>query len=212
MHLLLCAATSAEINPTIEVVKQTGLQKVEVLITGVGLMAATYALTKYLCSHKPGLVIQAGVSGSFDPGLNIGNVVAVEKDAVGDEGVWEEGRFKNLSQLGFINTGTDNEGWLMNPHSVLKEIQLPRVAAVTVNTITTDKKIIAHYQNIGTAVESMEGAALHFVCGQLQVPFLQLRAISNFVGERDKKAWNLPLAIANLNVTLQQIFNQYVHA
>jgi futalosine hydrolase len=31
----------------------------------------------------------------------------------------------------------------------------------------------------------MEGAALHFVCLQEDISFIQLRAISNFVGERD---------------------------
>lgn len=212
MHLLLCAATAAEISPTMEVLEQTGRQKVETLITGVGLMAATYALTRYLCNQQPALVIQAGVGGSFTPDLRPGDVIIIEKDAVGDEGVWEEGSFKNLVQLGFGNTAAANEeGWLLNHNLGLKNTTLPKVAAVSVNSITTDEKTIKHYQNIGAAVESMEGAALHFVCGQLQIPFLQLRAVSNFVGERNKKAWNLPLAITNLNKELQQLINQYAH-
>ena len=32
----------------------------------------------------------------------------------------------------------------------------------------------------------MEGAALHYACIMEHIPFIQLRAVSNFVGERDK--------------------------
>ena len=45
----------------------------------------------------------------------------------------------------------------------------------------------------------MEGAAFHFVCLQQNIPFLQLRSISNKVGERNKTKWNLIEAIVNLN-------------
>jgi futalosine hydrolase len=45
----------------------------------------------------------------------------------------------------------------------------------------------------------MEGAAFHYVCLTEKVPFLQLRAVSNYVGERNKKNWNIKLAIENLN-------------
>jgi futalosine hydrolase len=48
----------------------------------------------------------------------------------------------------------------------------------------------------------MEGAAVHYVGLMENVPFLQLRSISNLVGERDKKKWKLPLSIKNLNQTL----------
>ena len=40
-------------------------------------------------------------------------------------------------------------------------------------------------------IESMEGAALHYVCLMEKIPFLQIRSISNYIGERDKKKWNM---------------------
>jgi futalosine hydrolase len=48
----------------------------------------------------------------------------------------------------------------------------------------------------------MEGAALHYVCLQSGVPFLQLRSVSNTVGVRDKTKWDIKLAITRLNETL----------
>ncbi len=39
--------------------------------------------------------------------------------------------------------------------------------------------------------ESMEGAALHYVCLMEKIPFLQIRSISNYIGERNKKKWDM---------------------
>ena len=54
----------------------------------------------------------------------------------------------------------------------------------------------------------MEGAAFHYLCLQEQVPFLQLRAISNHVGERNKANWKLKEAIHNLNEKLIGIIKE----
>lgn len=48
-------------------------------------------------------------------------------------------------------------------------------------------------------IESMEGAALHYVCLMEKIPFLQIRSISNHIGERDKRKWNMKEAILRLN-------------
>ncbi|MDB4583087.1 hypothetical protein N9164_08040, partial [Draconibacterium sp.] len=46
--------------------------------------------------------------------------------------------------------------------------------------------------------ESMEGAAVFYVCNWLGVSCYQIRAISNFVEPRDSSKWNIPLALENL--------------
>ena len=48
----------------------------------------------------------------------------------------------------------------------------------------------------------MEGAALHYVCLQMAQPFLQLRAISNYVMPRDRAAWKIGDAVTALNAQL----------
>ncbi|ULT38317.1 hypothetical protein KRR40_24600 [Niabella defluvii] len=54
----------------------------------------------------------------------------------------------------------------------------------------------------------MEGAALHYVALMEKIPFLQIRGISNYVGERDKRKWNFKDAIDNLNNELVRIVEQ----
>jgi futalosine hydrolase len=56
----------------------------------------------------------------------------------------------------------------------------------------------------------MEGAALHYVCLQQEINFLQLRSISNIVGERDKQKWEMKEAIANLNMELKKILQYFI--
>lgn len=55
-------------------------------------------------------------------------------------------------------------------------------------------------------IETMEGAAVFFVCLKEGIPFFELRSISNMVEPRDINNWNIPLALKNLNQTLQNIF------
>ncbi len=43
-------------------------------------------------------------------------------------------------------------------------------------------------------MEAMEGAAALHVATLYHVPIIEIRAASNFVGERDKDKWDFPLA------------------
>ena len=197
MKILVVAATQLEIEPFINL-----KNNIEVFICGVGIPATVYHLTKKLLQEKYDLVIQAGIAGSFSKKIKKGEVVAVEQDAFADIGVQEAGKFKTVFQLGF---GDENKfpfknGCLINTSEILQATHLKKVKAVTVNKINDSKKQAKQLKNIFNAeVESMEGAAFHFVCLQQNIPFLQIRSLSNKVGVRDKTKWKIVDAIVNLN-------------
>lgn len=210
MRILLCAATSFEIQPTIERINEKSLS-IDVLITGVGLTAATYHLTKRVLINRPQFIIQAGVAGSLDENLALGEVVMVTSEMIGDLGVIEAHRFKDLFQLGLneMNQAPYSNGLLVNQH--LEQLSLPslkKVKGVSVNEITTNNERIAHYKNLGAQVESLEGAALHYTGLMENVRFMQLRCVSNYVGERDKNKWVLREAIQVLNTELIRIIDK----
>jgi futalosine hydrolase len=216
MDLLLCAATELEIKPTRELIgRHPGLKnKVEVLITGVGLTAATYALTRNILSSRPRMVLQAGIAGSLDENLVPGDTVVVEKESIGDLGVLEGGAFNSLFRLGLLSLNEPpwTGGKLCNAPLLLRPAHLPVVDGVTINEITTNPQRMLHYRNAsGASVESMEGAALHYVCLMEKVAFLQIRTVSNFVGERDKSKWQLQQAVANLNIELEKLLLKLCH-
>lgn len=207
MQILLCAATEMEIAPTLQSLVKDGYA-VNVLITGVGLMACTYSLTKEISRSRPDIVLQAGVAGSLTTEHSLGEVVLVRSECVGDLGVHEDGQFRSPFDLMLSNPNVLpwRDGRLINDNSLLTRINLTIVDGVTVNQITTSAQTIAYYQNkLKVQVESMEGAALHYIALSEKIPFLQLRSLSNFIGERDKSKWMLSEAIKNLNRELQSI-------
>jgi futalosine hydrolase len=101
------------------------------------------------------------------------------------------------------------EKLLRNPHdALLKASRLPAVRAVSVNCVTTDKLMIRRLSDTYSPdVESMEGAAFHYVCLQEGVPFLQLRGISNLIGDRDKDRWQMQQALENVQAALIRFLN-----
>lgn len=198
MKILLLSATQMEIQPFLLTVP-----KCDVLISGVGSTATAYHLTKQLSHHHYDLVVQAGVGGAFTDEINLGEIVTVRCDAFGDVGVMEN-EFQSIQDM---NLSTELE-WLENKNSLLQKLPYKQVKAITVSTIHTNEALINTLrQKWNAAIESMEGAALHYVCQHQQVPYLQLRSISNRVGVRDKTQWNLKDAIANLNEALTHTFN-----
>jgi futalosine hydrolase len=198
-RILLIAATQQEILPYLQTPHHH-----DVLITGVGIPSAVFRLTKKLAHHHYDVVIQAGIAGAFENSFaKPGHVVQVVKDAFGDLGAFENGAFTDLQQMDlnydptWLNGGNINTG-------------LPEVAGITVQTVTNDKVVLAALSAKWMAdVESMEGAAAAYVCQQKHVPFVQIRAISNTVGERDKSKWKTDEAIANLNNALATFLNKF---
>jgi len=205
MKLLIVAATLMEIEPLID---SSVMQKCRLMITGVGAVATTYHLTRLLVDDKAELIIQAGIAGAFDDSLALGTVVMVKQDRFADLGVEENSEWKDVFDLGLVKADDEpfHNAWLVNKHEKISKQGLPLVSGITINEITTSPSRIQGYRNkYQPLIESMEGAALHFVCLQEGIPFIQLRAISNYVGERDKSKWNMRLAIANLNRALIKI-------
>ena len=207
MKILLCAATEMEIAPTIQFLSQHTNDNIQILITGIGLMASTYALTKSISARSTQTIIQAGIAGTLNKNQQLGNVVVVENDTIGDAGV-EEDSFHSLfdMKLTSANLFPWKNGMLCNEDDLITKAALPIVNAVTVNEISTDTDRINYYRHALKAdIETMEGAALHYVGLMEKIPFLQIRSLSNFIGERDKTRWIMDKAIANLNLELQRI-------
>lgn len=211
MNCLLIASTAAEIAPFLEHYRNTEKLthidfKLDVLVTGVGLTSAVYALTKQLSISKPHLVIQAGVAGCFDKKEPLAKVYCVKQDVIADMGVMDRNDYTSVFDMKLVNKKQFpySNGLLINPDkNLLRRTKLKAVKSISVNEITTDKKRTAVYKKKwNPLLESMEGAALHYVCLMEKIPFLQIRSTCNYIGERDKKKWKMKEAVGNLNTEL----------
>ena len=190
MKILLLAATSEEI------IKEYFLDY-EILISGVGMVNSTYAVTRHLSANSYDLVINMGVAGSFDSFIKIGDVVEVIEDTLSEIGFEDGVAFEQFSDFDITNT-----------FKVEGKTNLQKVRGITVNKVHGDEdSILKIARRLNPDIESMEGAAVFKVCKEFAVPCIQLRAISNKVERRNKENWNLPLAIKNLNMTAQQVIS-----
>ncbi len=209
MQILVTAATDMEIKPLAIYLARNnftlGRNKIKMLITGIGSVATSYALTNYCNKTSADIIIQAGIAGCFTQNI-LGEVFAVKEEVFADLGVWENKKFNTIFDLKLSgqNEAPYKKGLLINPYKKLLALtSLKKVKGITINEITTAKKRIDWYkQNFSSVVESMEGAAFHYVCLQQKIPFIQLRAISNYIGERNKTKWKMKEAINNLNEKL----------
>jgi len=213
MNCLVVAATPIEIEPLLKTLPK-GLDRsieIDILISGIGLLATTYSLQKQISIKRPDLIIQAGVGGCFDKKIELGSVMAISKDCVADQSVLELEKLKTLFDLQLVPSDQYpyKNGWLENKWKGLKKLGIPVVSAISVNEITTDPKRVKVYKKkFLPVIESMEGAALHYVCLMEQVPFLQLRSVSNYIAERNKKNWKLREAVVSLNQVLSKVLTQ----
>ena len=208
MQILLIAATEAEINPF-----TTVNTKIDVLITGLGVPSTIYHLQKRIQQMEYDIVIKAGIAGSFNSSLLLGQTVFVKQDCFADLGIEERGNYTPIFSTVFAdkNKFPFVEGWLVNLENNTNNLNLLSVKSITVNKISDSalqkQQLLS---NFNADIETMEGAALHYVCLQEKIPFLQIRSISNYVGERDKSKWYMKEAIKNLNNTISKLINELI--
>lgn len=206
MKVLLVSATEFEIASYFKQ-KDT----IDVLLTGVGMPIALYHLQKKITENRYNLVIQVGLAGAFTTKFELGETVFVNQDTFGDLGIEEKERFTPIFETDLFNKNEFpfENGWLVNKNKILQQSTLEVVKAVTINKVT-DKGSIKQQliDSFNPDIETMEGAALHYVCLHQNIPFIQLRAISNYVGERDKTKWKIDLAISNLHNELIKLLKQ----
>jgi futalosine hydrolase len=205
MSTCIVAATALELQYLSGAIKE----KNTVLITGVGTAATVYHLMQELQHNKPSLVLQAGIAGSFNEALKLGQAVVVNADRFADLGVHENNQWKDVFDMKLTESESHpySNGWVINPHhDLLSATGLPIVKSISINEVTTSSArigLLRHKYN--PSIESMEGAAFHYVCLQQGIPFIQLRTISNYVGERNKDKWKLREAVEMLAGQIQEI-------
>jgi futalosine hydrolase len=201
MHILLLSATPME-QPEIHVPQGIQLER---LVHGCGLMESTFHISKAL--NKPyDWLIQVGLAGTYTNTLTLGQTVVVGTEQLGDTGAEnQDGTPLSLFDLGLANPNTPpfSHSVLPNPHQEHFPKHLQVVHALTVNQSSGSAASVAHRQAQKAHIETMEGAAFHYVALQAGYKFIQLRGISNLVEPRNRSAWQIPQAMMNVKKEVQ---------
>ncbi len=215
MKILLVSATHAEISAITGVrnvvedkkLHETVFSEVKALVTGIGIPSTIYNLANHLFECQYDLVINAGICGAFSTALPLGSVVEVTNDCFADQLVETGNGVMSWNEAGLSENHSKPYvyGTLDATYPLIAGALTP-VKGITSDTVHANLQTIDFLRNrYNPHVESMEGAAVFYVCAKTGTPCAQIRAVSNYVGIRDKSQWKIQLAVQNLAEALKQI-------
>lgn len=184
--------------------------RVVLLHGGVGKANAAAATSFLIQSRQPSAVITFGCGGAYHgSGLGVGDLALATEEIYGDEGVMTHRGFRDMESLGLptldkagrrhFNRFPTSPLLRKDAEAILAQMADmdgknfrtgPFVTVSTCSGVAEDGRRLA--RRTGGICENMEGAAVAHVCTLHDVPFLELRGISNLVEDRDLSRWDLP--------------------
>lgn len=171
----------------------------KLLIAGIGTVPVIYNLTKHFAANRYDKVIHCGIAGSYFLPLQPGEVVQVIRDTFVDVGIDHGGIFRWIfhENLWKPDEKPFRNGWMEVQED--RSLKLEAVNGITVDLVTAGPERKARLaEKFNPQIESMEGAAVFYVCKMEDIPVIQIRAISNYVGVRDRYSWKTEEAIEAL--------------
>ena len=189
----------------------SGQANVRLVEGGLGSVNTAHALSCALQSWNPDLVLQLGVGGAYpNAGLEVGDLALAEAENYGDLGVrtsqgWESSELIGIpvirGDVDFYNHFPLDRSLVTRAHQMLdsrngsaaSELRVGPFVTVQECTGTTELGI-ERAGRFAAICENMEGAAGAHICRLFDVPFLEIRGISNMVEDRRTARWEIPRA------------------
>jgi futalosine hydrolase len=184
-------------------------QRVVLCTAGMGKVNAAHAATLLLTDYCPEALIVFGIGGAYvQSGAQIGELALANEEVAGDEGVLTPEGFRDTEYIGIplIRSGSSvfynffsAPGYLVEDvyQSLLlfqksggARTHLGRFVTLSTCTGTAARARELEERHHGVC-ENMEGAAAAQVASLHNVPWLELRGISNLVGDRDLGLWDI---------------------
>lgn len=186
------------------------------VVLGVGLLEfatnLSVLLSRFAAEGPFTHVVLAGICGAYPGrGLDVGDVVRVDSEVVGDLGVVEcDGSFTPWHKVcsTSANGSVAQASAQVYESSSLRGVpawlsKLKPVSGLSVNCCTGTASMAAdRVRNFNVDVESMEGAACFSICHAFCVPCCEIRAVSNFATTRDKSTWRIKDALDRLRMAI----------
>ncbi|WP_274363930.1 futalosine hydrolase [Paenibacillus thermotolerans] len=173
-----------------------GNDRFEVSLAGVGPASAAARTAAKLASGAYGLVISVGIGGGFSGKADPGGLVVADAIIAADLGVETQEGFQSVDELGFGSSRIEaDQALAVKVAGALADAGLP-VTVGPVLTVTTATGTAATAAELasripGAAGEAMEGYGVAIAAQLSGLPVLEIRAVSNRVGPRDRSAWRM---------------------
>jgi futalosine hydrolase len=180
-----------------------------VALCGGGPFEAGVETSRLLASGSYDLVINAGIGGGFVGRAEVGSIVIGSESIAAQLGAEDrDGSFIPFDQLGFGGTCLLKNGrpdlsrvWVGR----LENGQIAPIVTVTTVTGTAESTAMIANRYPAAAAEAMEGFSVASAAAAYQLPFIEVRSISNPIGPRDRASWNIPAALSALTTAFAKL-------
>jgi futalosine hydrolase len=202
----------------LEATTALGFVGVDVLHAGVSKANAAAAVARALRAgdgpSDHGAIVNIGIGGALPRAdgtgftLSVGQVIVASRVEFGDEGILTDAGFQDVAAMGFPLDAPGACGFACDAGLVERLAPAGHLVGpiATVSTCSgTDALAREVAKRTGALAESMEGAAVGLVAARLGVPFVEVRAISNYTGARAAQQWDLQGALAALRAFIGRV-------
>jgi futalosine hydrolase len=184
---------------------------VETLISGIGPVDAAVRTTRALAAQRYDVVVSCGIAGAFPGVAHVGDGVVVGEELY--EMQQESGAPLALPSGSLIADRVPSDAQLIE---AITALGFPLVRGITVAHVTATDATAQRLRARGAEIESMEGFAVLRAAQLANVPSIEVRGISNMVGDRSKNEWDFDAGIMGLrrvlNATLDLLHTSPTHA
>ncbi|MFC6592357.1 futalosine hydrolase [Deinococcus lacus] len=202
--ILVVVATAPEAEALGGLARET----LDIVVSGVGPVAAALAAAQGIRERQPGLVVSAGIAGAFAGlGLAPGDLALSSHIIHADLGAESPQGWLSLPECGLsvLPPGVTGEGgghfaaWAGAP-DLAAQLGAAYGPMLTVSRVTGTAQSAAFWQTLypEALTEGMEGAGVAQAAFLAGLPALELRGVSNWVGPRDRAAWRIGPALAQV--------------
>lgn len=180
--------------------------ELDVLVCGVGPAAAAAATARTIAENSHmgrayDVVVNAGICGAFRGKARIGDLLIATDSVAAELGVALPWRFQPIDEIGF---GTNRIGC----NTVLTvAVEGVRGEILTLASITGSDGLAANlaHRHPDAIGEAMEGFGVATAAQQAGLPFAEIRAVSNYIGDRDVENWDWAAALKTLTTGIREL-------
>ena len=207
--LAILAATFEELEPLIQPLKARlvatpwrrvflgswkGYQAL-LVETGVGKVNAAVATALIIEKWKPALLLLIGVAGAMpSSGLKPLDLALATEEIYGDEGCLTEEGWLTPREMNTPYLSSSNRDFFHRfPLTTPEVLDITKGPFITLSAITGTAERARELETLfpGALCENMEGAAVAHVATRYGVPLVEIRAMSNMAGPRQRHLWKI---------------------
>jgi len=174
-----------------------------IVVAGVGPAAAAASTATALATEEYELVVNVGIAGGFANRADVGWLVVADEIIAADLGVETPEGFQSVDKLGFGTTRIQVDSSLVSRVATALNaagLSVTTGPVLSVSTVTGSQARAEQLESQipGASAEAMEGYGVAIAAQQRGIPILEIRAISNRVGPRNRAEWRIEEALESL--------------